>query len=235
MPRLPPLPLLLLPLGLLGAGCVAQPVPLPGVEVGRFTLQGTVVDADTVCGERLPSGGYAVRPAAAGTDAGAGPDAGAEADGGLEVEADFPPALPPVEVTLTHAPATGAAWVLLRGEVRDGGFDGQVLVSTDEAPRSFPSACGGCPADGGVRVRETLALAVLSASQAQAAGGACPAAPLDGGVPRPDDAGVRPPGPRADAGYDAVLGCGELVVDVLPAEGCDCRACRVVYRMSGGR
>lgn len=217
MPRL--LPLLLLPALAACPGSSTQ----PGTEVlGRFTLEGTLALGRTDCVQVLtaPDGGLD-----AGQDAGPPQLAGVavpRADGsGPDGGVDFPLRLPPVPITLTGDADGGPASLLLRGEWReDAGYDGRVFTSVDETPRRFPAACGQeCT---GVRLRETLAVALLSGAQVQAAGGGCPEAPLDGGVPAAADAG------------EAQRVCGELLEEVLVPEGCECRGCRAVYRVQGG-
>jgi hypothetical protein len=120
---------------------------------------------------------------------------------------------------------------------RSATWDGQVMRSTADARRYFEE-CNECV----TRVEETIDVALLSRSQSDAVGNSCPANPLDGGVPQPNDAGIIPPGPR-DQGFDALLACGELHTQVLVDEGLPdggpcpekCGACRTTYVLSGER
>jgi hypothetical protein len=142
------------------------------------------------------------------------------------------------DVALSANPDAGETFLTLSGGVsRAATWDGQVARATAQARRYFRQ-CAGCV----TRVEETIELALLSLSQSQAVGGACPAAPLDGGAPAPDDAGVSLPGTR-DEGFDALLACGELRTRVLVVEGpgdggaCPeaCSACDVTYTLTGVR
>jgi hypothetical protein len=215
----------LLPPLLLTAACTAGS-PIPGPEgIGTFDFHATLLPAE--------EGGC---PVLQGTDwRGAvvpygdgglvevpGPDGGA-------VPLDFAATLD-FSGTLSREPSTGQAYFTLREHDRLATFDGQVVEATDQAPRRFPQACG--PECGDVVLEETVRVALLSTSQAEALGGACPTDALDGGVPAPDDAGIRGPGPTPD-GYDAVRACGLLVEVVRPPEGCACAACTVHYRLEG--
>lgn len=141
-------------------------------------------------------------------------------------------------VALSANPDAGETFMTLEGGYpRDASWDGQVVRSTETARRYFRE-CTECV----TRVEETIALSLLSLSQADAVGNRCPANPLDGGVPAPDDAGVTPPGPR-DQGFDAILACGELRTRVLVDEGladggpCPsvCSACTMTYMLAGER
>jgi len=137
------------------------------------------------------------------------------------------------EVTLSRNADGSGAWFTLSGVSRDAGWDGAVFSSTASAPRVF-SACGRCP----TTLVETLSLALLSSSQAARLGFACPPNPLDGGVPAPDaDAGIFRPD-TLDAGFDAVLACGELrttLVADLDAGACppECLACSTHFEVVG--
>jgi hypothetical protein len=85
---------------------------------------------------------------------------------------------------------------------------------------------------------ESATLALLSGSQSKAVGDVCPTTALDGGVPATDeDAGIAPPGIGSDGGFDAVLACGELVVQITGEGFCDpaCYSCKLQYRVSGPR
>lgn len=137
------------------------------------------------------------------------------------------------EVTLSRNADGSGAWFTLSGISRDAGWDGAVFSSTASAPRVF-STCGQCP----TTLVETLSLALLSSSQAARVGFACPPNPLDGGVPMPDaDAGITGPD-TLDAGFDAVLACGELrttLVADLDAGACppECLACSTRFEVVG--
>lgn len=141
------------------------------------------------------------------------------------------------DLALSRFVATNQAFVTLDGTSRAADFDGQVVRSVATASRVF-GACRGC----NTRLIERLEVAVLSRSQAMAAGGDCPAQPLDGGVPAPGaDGGVALPGPTSE-GYDAVRVCGELETRVVAdgtADGgaCEpqCGACTVKFRLNGAR
>jgi hypothetical protein len=139
------------------------------------------------------------------------------------------------EATFSRDPDAGLAWVTLSGYSRDASWDGQVVRSVAVAERVF-IACGGCV----TRVVEDLEVSLLSSSQAGVVGFACPAAPLDGGTPRPDDAGVL--APRAiSSGFDSLLACGELRTALdssdTDAGSCPgvCRACTSRFGLTGTR
>lgn len=143
------------------------------------------------------------------------------------------------ELALSANPEAGEYFMTMEGGFsRPATWDGQVVRSTESARRYF-NACSECV----TRVEETIDVALLSLSQAEVVGDACPPNPLDGGVPAPDDAGiVRPPGPR-DNGFDALLACGELRTRVLVDEGLpdggpcpvECSACTMTYTLAGER
>jgi hypothetical protein len=133
--------------------------------------------------------------------------------------------------TFSRDSVTNEAWFHLNGVVREASFDGQVARATYAAPRSFASQCDGCATE----LRETIAVAILSKSQNDAAGDACPDGALDGGL-----LPGSPPGPVA-SGYDALRACGELLDEVvatpIDGQGCaaECGACRLRYRLKGAR
>lgn len=132
--------------------------------------------------------------------------------------------------TLRLEPDGGKAWMVVGTVARDATFDGATFASTAAGTQQF-AACN-CAQ---VQVDETVTLALLSRSQADAVGVGCPANALDGGVPAPDaDAGITAPGPTQN-GYDAVRACGELVDVLTPAATCSCAPCTVRYRLQGER
>jgi hypothetical protein len=144
--------------------------------------------------------------------------------------------------TVTRDSSTGQAWLTLgAGYPRDAGWDGQVLESVAAVRRLFPS-CSGCrPTIATERIR----FALMSRSQSEAVGRACPAHPLDGGVPLPPgpDGGIVGPG-QTSAGFDALYACGELEFSVAlqdaggePEPGCaaGCDDCVVKYTLVGER
>lgn len=136
--------------------------------------------------------------------------------------------------TFSRDTVTNEAWYRLNNVVREASFDGQVARATYAAPRSFASQCDGCTTE----LRESIAVAILSKSQNDAAGDGCPEGALDGGLPL--GGGVTPPGPVA-SGYDALRACGELVDEIVatPIDGtscsAECGACRLRYRLKGAR
>lgn len=138
----------------------------------------------------------------------------------------------------------GSAVITIGFIDRDAGFDGQVMSGTKSPDQDRPAhvfspidqACT-CPA----RVTEVLTVAVLSTSQNAAVGNACPANPLDGGVPLPTgDGGIRLPD-TTPTGFDAVRACGELtdfveVSDEASAQpDCACQDCVMRYTVKGVR
>jgi hypothetical protein len=149
------------------------------------------------------------------------------------------------EATLSWDPGTSQAWLTLGGkEVAcacaapptswPAAFDGQTVTATFSAPRNF-SECGSAS----VPLQETFAVALLSASQAAAVGGACPPNPLDGGIPGATDGGadgglILMPGPTAN-GFDARLACGVLIDTVVPGPdaGASCPPCSWNYTLGG--
>lgn len=135
----------------------------------------------------------------------------------------------------------GEAIITIGGYHRDAGFDGQVLSGSNSADRPrarvFKPRSADCLCQ--AQVTETLTVALLSSSQNNALGDACPDRPLDGGVPSPTaDGGIRLPD-TTPSGFDAVRACGELTdfVEVpSPPEGCPCGApCSVRYSVKGAR
>lgn len=132
--------------------------------------------------------------------------------------------------TLRWEPTDGGAWMVVGPATRDATWDGATFSSTASGTQQFADCqCAQ------VQVEETVTLALLSRSQATAAGIGCPPNALDGGVPAPDaDAGISAPGPTA-RGFDAVRACGELVDVLRPAATCACAACTVRYRLQGER
>ncbi|MBX7114118.1 MAG: hypothetical protein K1X64_07260 [Myxococcaceae bacterium] len=130
------------------------------------------------------------------------------------------------EATLTHNKGTDEAWVTLNGFSRPATFDGQVLTSVQSATRFFQQ----CEACSQLVVEETLVMSLLSKSQTDAAGGDCPANPLDGGVAVPTgEGGITAPGTTSVGGFDMLRACGE-VIDVVKAgpdagEDPHCTAC----------
>lgn len=140
------------------------------------------------------------------------------------------------DVILSTTPDAGLYFLTLSGGYsREASWDGQVLTARASSRRYFRQ-CAACV----TQLEETIEVSLLSESQAAAVGYACPADALDGGVPSPDDAGIRPPGPR-EQGFDAILACGELRTRVLVEaggdEGCPdiCRTCETSYVLTGER
>jgi hypothetical protein len=142
------------------------------------------------------------------------------------------------EATLTRQSDGSAAWVTLAGYARDAGWDGQVMRSTAAVDRVFAA----CPC--GLRVSETITLALLSQSQASAVGLTCPPDALHGGIPAPDagagaDGGIKAP---ASDGleFDAILACGELTtaLELVPDGGvcpAGCLPCTTRFALTGAR
>jgi len=141
------------------------------------------------------------------------------------------------DAILSRDTADASVAYLIVGNVeRPATFDGQVFASTGSAPRHFIE----CTCDP-VYVTEILQVALLSSSQDDALGRACPPNPLDGGVPVADpDGGISPPCPTPN-GCDAVRACGELIDNVVIADaGCQprapdagCNSCSTVFRVEG--
>ncbi len=130
------------------------------------------------------------------------------------------------QATLTHNKGTAEAWVTLNNFSRPATFDGQVLTSVQSATRFFQQ----CEACSGLVVEETMVMSLLSKSQTEAAGGDCPANPLDGGVAVPSgESGVTGPGTTSVGGFDMLRACGEII-DVVKAgpdagEDPNCASC----------
>jgi hypothetical protein len=94
-------------------------------------------------------------------------------------------------------------------------------------------------------VTEVMTVLLLSQSQDEALGGACPAPGMS--PPLDPDAGITPPMPAA-SGFDATRGCGTLVdavsSDPVPGPGLDftdagcwtsCNQCVLNYTVVGER
>jgi hypothetical protein len=137
------------------------------------------------------------------------------------------------EATFSLQADSGRAFMTIGSTSRDAGWDGQVFGSTASAQRQF-TACSACTTE----VVEALTVALLSRSQAEPGGLACPQNPLDGGTPPPDDAGVTGP-ETTDAGFDSVLACGELNTRVTVADGGSCpevcHTCVTSFSLQGRR
>ena len=131
--------------------------------------------------------------------------------------------------TLSRRTSDGRAFLTIAGFSRDAGFDGQVLTSTHRAVGS-PDFCGtGCR---GVEIEETLEVALLSPTQAEAAGGGCP---VPGTTALPD--GGVPPA-VGEQGLDAVRACGRLVDRIIVSAGatdCTCTSCDLTQHVEGTR
>jgi len=137
--------------------------------------------------------------------------------------------------TFSWNPSTRQTWFTYLGGTWDAGFDGQTILASGAAARSFAKCC--VP----VQLVETMTVALLSQSQSAAVGETCPDHPLDGGVPSPGDGGITLPS-QTPAGFDALLACGTLTDDVavgLNAQACDagsvCVACTWRYTLTGVR
>ena len=133
------------------------------------------------------------------------------------------------DATFSYDP-DGGAFMTVADVDRDGGFDGQIFESWASANRLFNE----CDCGENVTVNEHVEVALLSKTQGDAVGGRCPANPLDGGVPAPNDAGILAPS-NTPNGYDAVLACGEQVDDVVPGADCKCGPCSYRYQLEGTR
>jgi hypothetical protein len=138
------------------------------------------------------------------------------------------------EVRLARTGEDGGATLAVGGYARGASWDGQVVRSTASAERVFAA----CPC--GLSISETISLALLSQSQAEAGGLRCPPRPLDGGVPAPDaDAGITRPAFSA-GGFDAILACGELStrLELVPDGGAcpaGCVPCTTRFALTGVR
>jgi hypothetical protein len=175
-----------------------------------------------------------------------------------EVLGNFELTAEPISSSCTYAEAGGGALaftirvaraldggevtVTLNGIERPATFDGQVLRTSYVAPRTFADcSCSaeqrdaGC-ACSGVTLEEQLEVALVSLEQDEVLGRACPAAPLDGGVPTvgPDGGALALP-VTTPRGFDAVRACGELWDGIQPGEGCFCAACSMRYAVRGVR
>jgi hypothetical protein len=153
----------------------------------------------------------------------------------LDVDGGLPPPLT-FEFVLTRDTGSTAAWMTLAGYSREGTFDGQYVTNIASAPRVF-TECSQCQ----TRLIERLDFAVLSRSQAEALGGACPPNPLDFGVlPSPTaDGGVTLPRQTVN-GFDAVRLCGEMSNEVVAdadAGECapECTGCFITWTVRGER
>jgi hypothetical protein len=145
----------------------------------------------------------------------------------------------PFEFTASFSRNAGtvAAFVTLGDVSRPGTWDGQVLESPQSAPRVF-AECRQCR----TWLDENLVTALLSRSQAEQSDLKCPEDALDGGIPSPvADAGILAPG-QTELGFDAVLACGLLSVQLRgealsTGASCPekCQACSVEYRLDGVR
>lgn len=135
--------------------------------------------------------------------------------------------------TFSRRKGQSEAWLTLGGVSREATFDGQLVTSERSAPRLFPE----CNCGENTSLQETLHAALLSTSQDRELSNACPADPLDGGLPTPDGGVLLPD--STPSGFDAVRACGELVdvVVVEPGAGCDpkCVGCRMVFSVEGVR
>jgi hypothetical protein len=136
------------------------------------------------------------------------------------------------EGTFSRDRGSGAAWLTLNGVPRPAAFDGQYVTSSSTADRQFKAYGDGGQVGPG-QVTETLRVALLSRSQSQALGGACPPDALSGGLPQGH--GVTPPG-STPTGFDALLACGVLVDGVAPEDGGGTGAgCTLRYPLTGIR
>ncbi len=142
------------------------------------------------------------------------------------------------EATLSRQSGTGQAWMVVRGVLRDAGFDGQRFDSFATGPRRFANCgCEGVE----VELQEHIAFTLLSNSQAVALNDGCP----DGGEPPVnEDAGVYPPR-STPSGFDARRACGEVRDELVPRPegrvceladgGVGCQPCVVRYQLEGVR
>lgn len=189
------------------AGCAVEPL-LPGSEVmGTFEFVASQpVENPAGCALLSPS------------------------EGGTRLPLEF-------RVLLSRELGTEDAWYTLRDQSHPATFDGQVLRVLSRAPRRFPSCVPNGDPDlavcAEVEVEESVTFALLSKSQNDVLGGACPAGAPDSGIPVPNGADVSGPG-TTPTGFDAVRACGVLVDQLVPKEGC-CAPCSVSYRLEGVR
>lgn len=139
---------------------------------------------------------------------------------------DVPDAGTRFQATLSRESSGDRAWVTVGTFSRDAGFTGQHLSSFYSANVRFETCGDACA---GPELRESLEVTLLSQSQLDALGGACPAPLADGGVPL--DGGTPPE--LAPGRFQAVRACGQLVDVVVPGDGCTCSACTAVYQLDG--
>lgn len=181
--------------------CLTQKT-VPGDPIGKFEFVGSI----PLEGDELGAGSCAL--------------------------SDVPDASFAFTATFSRDPVSGQAYAEVNGVLRpDTTLEGQLLVSTAVAPRTF----AGCACDG-VTVRETLTVALLTPEQNRLAGDTCPDHPFDGGL-APDDAGIYPSAATGSA-YNAIRACGVLIDEVIPPDGgCGdgCLPCELHYRVNGGR
>jgi hypothetical protein len=130
----------------------------------------------------------------------------------------------------------GGTFFTLGDKNRSATFDGQIIASSESAPRQFDE----CGCSGGTNVDETLTVALLSRSQTDALPdpSRCPGNPLDGGVP-PVGGSITGPGSTGSS-FDAVLACGILIDNVVVSASCPpspgvCTDCGVSYSVQGVR
>jgi hypothetical protein len=132
----------------------------------------------------------------------------------------------------------GKTFFTLGDKDRAATFDGQIISSSQSAPRLFDEC--NCPDD--TEVDETLTVALLSRSQTDRLSDPtrCPADPLGAGVP-PVGGDVTGPG-STGSGFDAVLACGTLTDNVVVKDSCPTRAdgsrcedCGASYAVQGAR
>lgn len=207
---------------MISARCSA-PAHFPGDLIGTFEFVTTVpIDVD----------GGVIWPLGAGPV----PDIFARSTCSL---AELPLSNFQFEATFSEDGGADQAWMTINGFVRPATFDGQIFESVYEAPRQYSD----CTCDAGTptpTLRETLTVALLSASQAQWVQqqpvllDGCPWNPLDGGLPPPAGSGTTQPR-FTTAGFDAVRACGVLVDIIDAGAGCSCTGCRMHFPISGPR
>lgn len=193
--------------GVGAAACNTDP-PFFGEAIGQFRYSTTLLEQGCVAGS-VDSGIVAITEIT---------------DGGFSFQG-----------ILSYSPGTETAWFTRDRISREGTFNGQVFVSTEEALRRFQVPH--CEPE--FIVEETLRIALLSESQSRALGGKCPedAASLlePGTVPVDPDAGIFPPSAQPE-GFDALLTCGLLIEEIRPEAECARRpVCTVTYRVEGVR